>query len=97
METQAIRAVGDTVRVDVLVVPNASMSHVVGLHGDRVKIRISAPPEKGKANEALVTLLIAATHATGATVVSGELSRYKTVELTGVRVPAVRTYLVGDR
>jgi uncharacterized protein (TIGR00251 family) len=84
------------VRVDVLVVPNASTSQVVGLHGNRVKIRISTPPEKGKANKALVALLIATTNATRATVVSGELSRYKTVELTGVRVPAVRTCLLGD-
>ena len=83
-------------RVDVLVVPNASRSQVVGLHGDRVKIRISTPPEKGRANKALVALLIATTHATRATVVSGQLSRYKTVELTGVRVPAVRTCLLGN-
>ena len=83
-------------RVDVLVVPNASRSHVVGLHGDRVKIRISAPPEKGRANQRLVSLLIETTHATRATVVSGELSRYKTVELTGVPVAAVRAQLIGD-
>ena len=83
-------------RVDVLVVPNASRSHVVGLHGDRVKIRISAPPEKGKANQRLVSLLLATTHATRATVVSGELSRYKTVELTGVRVTDVQARLIGN-
>ena len=96
MEARAIRAAGDTVRVDVLVTPNASRSHVVGLHGDRVKIRISAPAEKGRANQELISLLIATTHATGATVVSGGLSRYKTVELTGVRVAAVRARLAGD-
>ena len=83
-------------RVDVLVVPNASRSHVVGLHGDRVKIRISAPPEKGKANQELVSLLLATTNATRATVVSGQLSRYKTVELTGVHVAAVRAHLIGN-
>jgi uncharacterized protein (TIGR00251 family) len=85
------------VHVNVLVVPNASRSHVVGLHGDRVKIRISAPAEKGKANKALVSLLIAATGATGATVVSGELSRYKTVELTDIGIAAVQSRLVGNR
>jgi len=84
------------VHVDVLVVPNASRSHVVGPHGDRVKIRISAPPDKGKANKELVALLTAATGASGATVVSGGLSRYKTVELTGVSVAAVRAHLGGD-
>jgi uncharacterized protein (TIGR00251 family) len=96
MERQAIRAVGDTVHVDVLVVPNASRSQVVGPHGDRVKVRISAPPEKGRANKALVTLLTSATGAPSATVVSGALSRYKTVELTGVGVAAVQASLVND-
>jgi uncharacterized protein (TIGR00251 family) len=96
MGTQAIRAAQGTVRVDVLVVPNASRSHVVGRHGDRVKVRISAPPERGRANKALVALLVTATEATGATVVSGETSRRKTVELTGVDVATVRARLIGD-
>jgi uncharacterized protein (TIGR00251 family) len=96
MERQAIRSVGDAVRVDVLVVPNASRSHVVGLHGSRVKIRISAPPEKGKANKALAALLTTTTAAADVTVVSGQLSRYKTVELTGVDVATVRARLTGD-
>jgi len=96
MGTQAIRSAGDAVRVDVLVVPNASRSHVVGPHGDRVKIRISAPREKGKVNKELVALLTAVTGATGATVVSGGLSRYKTVELNGVGVATVRAHLAAD-
>ena len=93
MKPTPIRAGGEAVLVDVLVVPSASRSRIVGLHGDRVKVRISAPPEKGKANKELVSLVIAVTGAHRATVVSGELSRRKTLELTGADVAAVRTCL----
>jgi uncharacterized protein (TIGR00251 family) len=96
MSSTPVRSVGDAVRVDVLVVPNASRSHIVGLHGDRVKVRISAPPEKGRANKELVGLLMEATGASGARVISGGASRRKTVELIGVRSAGVRERLVGD-
>jgi len=96
MNAQPIRAAGDAVRVDVLVVPNASRSHIVGLHGDRVKVRIASPPEKGKANKELVALLVDATGAAHATVVSGGASRRKTVDLFGVSTPAVLARLIGE-
>ncbi len=34
--------------VRVKVVPGASRSEVVGVHGDRLRVRIAAPPEAGK-------------------------------------------------
>ena len=39
------------------VVPGARQTAVVGLHGDRLKIKVAAPPEKGRANEALLEFL----------------------------------------
>jgi uncharacterized protein len=96
MNTQAIRVVGDAVRIDVLIVPNASRSHIVGIHGDRVKIRVSAPPDKGRANKELLSLLKAATGATQVTVVSGWASRRKSIDLVGVRMSAARASLIGD-
>jgi uncharacterized protein (TIGR00251 family) len=39
------------------VVPGASRTEVAGLHGDRLKVKVAAPPEKGAANEALLTFL----------------------------------------
>ncbi len=41
------------VRLAVRAQPGAKVSQVVGLHGDRVKIAVQAPPVDGKANEAL--------------------------------------------
>ncbi len=39
------------------VVPGAQRTQVVGLYGDRLKIRLAAPPEKGAANRELINFL----------------------------------------
>lgn len=37
--------------------PNARRSAWAGLHGDRLKVRLAAPPSDGKANKELVSFL----------------------------------------
>jgi uncharacterized protein (TIGR00251 family) len=39
------------------VVPRAPRSELAGVHGDRLKLRLSAPPVDGRANAELVALL----------------------------------------
>ena len=41
----------------VLVVPGASKTEVVGVHGDALRVRIGAPPEGGRANKDLSNIL----------------------------------------
>jgi uncharacterized protein len=41
----------------VKVVPGASRNRVAGKYGDGLKVQVSAPPERGKANEAVIELL----------------------------------------
>jgi len=77
---------GEAVIVDVLVVPNASSTQVIGRHGDRVRLRVSAAPEGGNANRAVEKLLADVTGAGHAEIVSGASSRTKTVRLWGVTV-----------
>jgi uncharacterized protein (TIGR00251 family) len=43
--------------IQVKVVPKASRDEIAGWLGDRLKIRVSAPPERGKANAAVEKLL----------------------------------------
>lgn len=74
-----------TVRLRLHVVPGATRAGVVGRHGDGWKIRVTAPPERGRANDALVRLLAAALNVprTAVTIVSGHGTREKTVEVEG--------------
>jgi uncharacterized protein len=50
---------GPSIRLRLRVSPGASRSQVVGRYGDGWKVRVGAPPEGGKANEALLELLAA--------------------------------------
>lgn len=43
--------------LDVHVQPRAAKDEIVGTHGDRLKIRIVAPPVDGKANRHLIGFL----------------------------------------
>jgi len=55
----------------------------VGRHGDGWKARVAAPPERGRANAALVQLLAAALEVTprSVRVVAGQRGRAKVVEI----------------
>jgi len=94
MEPDAIRMSGKAVIVDVLVVPNASSTQVVGRHGNRIRLRVSASPEDGKANRAVEKLLVEVTGAEHAEVVSGLASRTKTLHLRGVTLQDARATLL---
>jgi uncharacterized protein (TIGR00251 family) len=76
---------GPSIRLRLRVSPGASRSRVVGRLGDAWKVRIGAPPENGKANDALVGLLAETLDVPRSSidVVSGHTSRDKTVEVRG--------------
>ena len=83
----------------VKVVPGASRSHIAGWLGDALKIRVSAPPEKGKANAAVAAVVAAALDlpAGSVAVVSGKSSPRKLVEVRGLsREEIVKRLAVGS-
>jgi uncharacterized protein (TIGR00251 family) len=51
------RPTGQGYVVRLTVVPGAQRTEVVGLLGDRLKVRLAAPPEKGAANQELIAWL----------------------------------------
>ena len=44
-------------RLKIKAVPGASRDEIAGMLGDRLKVRISAPAEGGKANQAICALI----------------------------------------
>jgi uncharacterized protein (TIGR00251 family) len=75
-----------TTRVRLRVAPGAAKAGVVGRHGDGWKVRVAAAPERGKANEAVLSLLATTLEVprSSVTLVSGGASRDKIVELAGI-------------
>lgn len=92
---RAIREVAGGVEVDVSVVPRASRSHVVGMHGDRIKVQLAAPPVDGAANAELVELLadLIGVPARAVAIVRGATGKRKTVRIADVEVATVQRAL----
>lgn len=85
------RPVEGGIELWIKVVPGASRSEVAGLLGDRLKVRVAAPAEGGKANRAVVEVLREWLGVRGVEIVSGTSSSEKTVRVAGLtRVPPVR-------
>jgi uncharacterized protein (TIGR00251 family) len=70
----------------VRVQPRASRDAIAGTMDGALKIRLSAPPVEGRANEALIEFLssILKTSKSAVRIRSGEQSRSKRVEIFGV-------------
>ncbi len=73
------------IRLQVKITPGSSRTRALGPHGDCLKIAVSAPPEKGKANQALIEYLSKITEVPRQkiSVVSGQTSPRKILILTG--------------
>jgi len=76
-------------------VPRASRSAIAGLHGERLRVTLAAPPVGGAANAELVALLARqlGRPRRDVEIARGESSRQKTVALRGLTVAQVRAAL----
>lgn len=74
------------VQIQLKVVPGASSTALAGWLGPALKVRVAAPPEKGKANAAVLELLARALNVPkrNVAIVSGSTSPNKIVEVVGV-------------
>ena len=81
--------------LEVKVVPGASRSEITGWLGDSLKIRVAAPPERGKANAAVVEALagVLGISAKRVRVIRGTTSPRKLVEIDGLSADEVRMRL----
>lgn len=84
-----------SVELAVRVQPRAKKDEVVGLRGEQVVIRISAPPVDGKANAALEAFIAkrAGVAKSSVSVVRGHTGRDKVVRVEGIGAERLRTAL----
>ena len=82
---------GEDLLLDCHLQPGAKRAEFAGQHGERLKIRISAPPVDGKANDALIRFLADAFAVSRQQVslLSGQSSRQKRLRIqTPRQLPA---------
>jgi uncharacterized protein len=86
-------------RLRLRVSPGARSNAIVAKHGEGWKIRVTAAPENGKANDAVLRLLAECLGLPGKSVmlVSGPSSRDKIVELTGIDAAEAERRLAQSR
>jgi uncharacterized protein len=73
-------------RVRLRVSPGARRTEIAGRHGDGWKVRVSAAPERGRANEAVLDLLAERLELPRRqlSIVSGHAAREKVVLMEGI-------------
>jgi uncharacterized protein (TIGR00251 family) len=76
--------------------PGARRDAIVGEHGGELKVAVSQPPEKGKANERIVEVLCEelSLRRSQIELVAGETSRSKKFVITGVSLEELQQRLV---
>src|SRR5690349_11196515 len=81
----AVRATPEGVSIRVHVAPRASRNKVLGVHDGALKVALTAPPVEGAANKALVEFMakMLGVPKSAVSIVSGETSRHKVVEVMG--------------
>lgn len=81
-----ITETSDGLLLQVLVQPRSSRNQIVGEFDGALKIKLTAPPVEGEANQALVAFLSRQLRLSKSRVelVKGEASRHKTVVIKGL-------------
>ncbi|MDI6728588.1 MAG: DUF167 domain-containing protein [Thermodesulfovibrionales bacterium] len=80
--------VKDGIIIQVKVIPRSSKKEIAGVDGNTIKIKLTAPPVEGAANEQLIELLseTLSIKKGNIEIVKGDSSRYKTVKIKGVNL-----------
>ncbi len=89
----------NAVLLPVKVVPGASRTQSLGEWDGRAKMAVAAPPEKGKANKALIAFLadLLTVRKSDVTVMAGHTSAVKTIRIDRVTADTVRAALQPGR
>lgn len=90
-----IESVKGGVRLHLFIQPKASKNEFVGVHDKELKIKITAPPIDGRANEGLIEFMseIFGVPKRDVQLIRGESSRHKVIEIPGLTPEKVREIL----
>ncbi len=94
-----IEQVGEDVLIWIKAVPGASRDEITGVIGDRLKVRISAPPEGGKANRAIRKLVAQAlgVKTQHVTIEKGQTKAQKVLRVTGLHAGTILKLIADHR
>ena len=86
MANLTIQEVDESVIFTAKVVPGSSQTAVCGLLNEMLKIKVSAAPEKGKANQCLIELLAKqlGVKKNAVSIISGKTNPIKRVQVLGI-------------
>jgi uncharacterized protein (TIGR00251 family) len=81
--------------VPVLAQPGAKRNAILGERGGALRVAVTSPPEKGKANAAIIQVLAGALGCRPSSIalLSGETSRQKRFLLTGLSIQEIQQKL----
>ncbi|MCZ6790449.1 MAG: DUF167 domain-containing protein [Candidatus Dadabacteria bacterium] len=76
----------NSLNIQVQIQPGSSKDQIIGLHNGRLKIKISAPPVDGKANQNLIEFISKALGVSKSKIeiLKGRTSKLKTLKISGV-------------
>ena len=91
-DTLNLTETANGVLIPVKVVPGASRDRIAGVLDGALKINVAAPPEKGKANKAVIALLarVLGVRKNQLAEVAGQTNPRKTIAVEGVSADTVR-------
>ena len=78
-------------------IPNAPRNEIVGWLGGALKVKVHAPAVEGKANDELIEFLAEklGVHRRSVTLLRGDKSRQKVVQIDGLDLETVRQKITG--
>ena len=95
MSALALHPTATGVAFSVKVVPGSRRTTLAGLWEDKLKVKVAAAPEKGKANEALIAFLARRLEVKprAVAIVSGRTNPVKQIEVSGLTDSELRRRL----
>ncbi len=90
-----IRESAGSVTFQVKVHPRARKDAITGVHGDALKLALTAPPVEGRANDAVVEFFadLLRLPRSSVTIAAGQTSRNKVVRIAGITAAALEQKL----